>query len=80
MMILSLWARRRGEDSPELLVAWDEYSVEQNREGFDEECREALRGMGEDLIQERELHIHVPMADIDAAFDSPVLRGSLDES
>ena len=38
MIIHTLWGARHGEATPELM---DEYSLEDNREGFDRECEQA---------------------------------------
>lgn len=38
--------RYEGEHAPEALVCWDEYSVEENGEGFDEACVAARKSNG----------------------------------
>lgn len=56
-VIETLWATRKSVDGgyhpPELLVAWDEFSVDANQEGWFEACTAALASLGGDLDQHR---------------------------
>lgn len=49
MEIQTLWIMRKDADNPELLEAWDEFTIEDNPEGFHEACQRALASAGEDV-------------------------------
>src|SRR4051812_4926221 len=71
MIVESLWITRRPESgftAPELLVAWDEVSLDENMEGYQEECEKALAACKSDVDQVRYIQINVPDAQLDAAF------------
>lgn len=61
MDISTLWIKRKGcEDSPaELVVAWDEYSIEENWDGWASACKKALDAIGDDLSSRRFLNLKV---------------------
>lgn len=46
-------------DNPELLVAWDEYSIDNNNEGFTEECDKALKAVGDDILNKAYVTVNV---------------------
>lgn len=48
-------------DSPELLHAWDEYSIDSNPEGFDTTRTDALTSYGDDVDQVVDVVLEVPM-------------------
>lgn len=75
MIIETLWIKRQYEDTPELLVAWDEFSVDENPEGFAEDCASALLKIGDDLAASRQIQISVLTTSIDAAFVPSVVTG-----
>lgn len=56
MILHTLWGTRKGEADPELMVAWDEYSVDGNRQGFAEDCERAIKSWGDDLATHRYIH------------------------
>jgi hypothetical protein len=49
--IKTLFAWRKGEDSPELLLAWDEYDVDGNYAGWADAKAAALAAMGNDISE-----------------------------
>jgi len=49
---------------PELLIAWDEYSIDENREGWDEECCDALSACGDDVEVSRVIEVEVDVAKV----------------
>lgn len=59
MRILSLWITRKDDDWPELLVAWDETSAEENPEGWEADCENALLRVGDDIKDQRFLTIDI---------------------
>lgn len=61
MDVAMLWILRKGyEDSaPELLAAWDGYSIEQNFEGWQKACDDALKAVGSDVASKRFINVHV---------------------
>src|SRR5690349_13750049 len=74
MLILATFANRKWdpENSTELVVAWDEFSVEGNPDGYDQERDKALASWGDDLLRWVEVEIEVPMDEVDK-----VLGGTL---
>lgn len=74
MIIKSLFITRKGADTPELIEAWDEYTIDGYPEGFDEACDKALASIGSDLVQWRIIDIEVPYNAVEAAFQ-PVKIG-----
>lgn len=75
--IVSVWGERRGYEgeTPELMVAWDENSVDENPVGFATACAKEAESWGEDLMQQRTIIIAVPADMIEAAFRGPVVQG-----
>jgi len=55
MKVHTLWITRKSdrEFNPELVNAWDEYSVEGNYEGWQKSCKDALSKVGDDLSDSR---------------------------
>jgi hypothetical protein len=53
---------------PELVAAWDGYSIEANYEGWKADCTKALEAVGNDLSASRYLNISVPDSVIDEEF------------
>lgn len=49
---------------PELITAWDEYSVDENREGFVEECEEQLDACQDDVSVSRIIDVEVDVGRI----------------
>ena len=70
VMIKTLWFWRKGETSPELLVAWDEYTVDQNPDGFAVACHKAYEEVrAEDVGNgSRRIEIHAEWNPIERAF------------
>jgi hypothetical protein len=70
--VVSLWATRKSIDAgmhpPELLVAWDEYTIDENFEGWHSACMAALSAMGGDLDQHRYITLRVPEDVLEEAF------------
>ena len=82
MKIHTLWGERKGfeGDAPELMVAWDECSIESNPDGFEDACREARTSWGSELVQERCIHIEVPESVIFDAFEPITTTGTAEVS
>lgn len=61
----TLWGqykqRYQGEHAPELLLAWDEYTVEANHEGWTTAVDEALQRYRGDIVDHGFLNIEVPL-------------------
>lgn len=74
--IVSLWATRKSIDAgfhpPELLLAWDEWSIDENAEQWFGDCQKALKAMGDDLDQYRYITIKVSDSVFDRAFFATV--------
>jgi hypothetical protein len=70
MKIYTLWITRTysPEDAPEMIEAWDEYSADDNYEGYRESFEKAKASIGSDLAQWREITLTVPLNDIEGQF------------
>lgn len=76
MIIRTLWIVRKHEDClPELVEAWDEFSIDENYEGWVEACKAAVTSIGDDLAEERVLDISIPYDKLLDAFTAPVVKG-----
>jgi hypothetical protein len=79
MIIKTLWGERKGYEgqAPELMIAWDEYSLEQNYEGFEQQCQQAIESWGDELVQWRIIEVAVADAPIFKAFEPTAIAGSV---
>jgi hypothetical protein len=78
MRIHTVWGQRVGtENEPELMVAWDEFSVDANPEGFREDVEKALQSWGSDLETHRYIDIRLPDKVINEAFWAPVVEAEV---
>jgi hypothetical protein len=70
MKVLTLWGVRRGFEAemPELMEAWDEVSIDNWAEGWDEACDKARQSWGDDLVAWRVIELEVPSTAVLAAF------------
>lgn len=68
-------------EPPELVLAWDEYSVSEMPEEFQDACRRALESVnrdgGDPLDQSRVLEIKIDEAKLEEAFRTVPLEGAL---
>lgn len=78
--IVSVWGERRGYEGevPELMVAWDQNSIDENPDGFEGACAEEAESWGDDLVQQRRIVIAVPAHLILGAFAAPVDAAPVD--
>jgi len=79
MDIYTLWGIRRGfeNDAPELMVAWDEYGVENNNDGYEAAKAKEIALWGDELVASREIRVLVDINDIDAAFRISTIKGEV---
>lgn len=63
MKLVCLFAKRYGEDTPELLTAWDEFSIDENRQGFYDDINKQL-DMCSDIECHNTVEIEVDMDEI----------------
>lgn len=75
IQIHTLWGTRKGyeNDAPELMVAWDEYAVAANPDGFVFACQAERDAWGDDLVAERAILIDVPRDQIINASEPPAI-------
>lgn len=65
MRLLCVFALRKDvEDTPELLLAWDEFCADSNYEGFEQERERVIRACGDDLAAVGDIEIEVDMGKI----------------
>lgn len=74
MKIHTLWGWRKNEDTPELMVAWDEISVDGWHEGFDEAIKHEIECWGSDLYAHRFIDLEVDLDEVAKAFQTPQLN------
>lgn len=76
MKVMTMWGVRRGfeEDMPELMEAWDEYSIDNWVEGWEEACDKARTSWGDDLVAWRILELDVDNASVLAAFAPKTIK------
>jgi hypothetical protein len=77
MIIETFWGWRKGEDSPELLVAWDEYTVDGYPEGYEAAVEEALKGAGDEMVEVRRIQLSVNYTQITSQFEVPTLHAKV---
>lgn len=75
--VQTLWAWREGEDNPELLSAWDEFSIDDNHEGFREDFEKHRAAVGEKGVEFRELEVLLNIDEIKGSFGRGVLFGGV---
>lgn len=76
MKIYTLWGKRP-DDTTELMVAWDEYCVDGNPEGFEEALAEARKSWGSDLVDDRPLAIEIPDEAVERLFEHKVVKAKM---
>jgi hypothetical protein len=76
-----LWGQRKvnypGEYAPELMIAWDEYCLDSNWDGWEEDKARAIREWGDDLVESREMVVTISDDAIDALFAVPVVTATV---
>jgi hypothetical protein len=77
MIISTLWGLRKGERMPELMEAWDEYSVDSYSDGWVKACEKAIASWGDDLVEYREINVSVDVDQIELAFYAPTVPGDV---
>ena len=78
MIIRTLWITRKSEEAPpELIEAWDEWSIEDNFEGWTRACEEALERIGNDVDQFRYIDIDLG-SQIESRFLTEVAVGKVE--
>ncbi len=64
--------------APEALVVWDEYCVEENPEGFEAACAEAIKSVGDDLLAHKVVRFRVSQPKIrELLLETPVIEAKL---
>jgi len=76
MIIHTFWVLHDGE-TPECIVAWDEYSIEVNPEGWERDKKNVLNSYGMKTEDAREIRIKVDDYDILAAFRNEPITGEV---
>lgn len=70
--VVTLWITRKSVDAgmhpPEMVNAWDEYSIDEYVEGWLESCQQALAAVGSDLDQFRYITLRVDESVVHDAF------------
>jgi hypothetical protein len=73
--IRMLWGKRPeaypGEYAPELMLAWDEYCLDDNEAGYQEAKAAAIKSWGSDFVQGQEIVISIPDDALNRAFEFP---------
>ena len=77
MTIETFWALRKGERTPELLTAWDEFTIDQNPQGWEDDKRRGAEAIGDDAAGFRSITLVVLASDIADAFTPPRVRADV---
>lgn len=79
--IRTLWITRKSIDAgfhpPELIAAWDEWSIDENPSGWQDACKEALESLGSDLAAHRYIDIKLDDETLDRAFWPVEINGEV---
>lgn len=75
MIIETLWIKRKyGNTPPELVAAWDEFSIDENPQGWQDACTKALDSIGDDLAEHRYIQIR---ANVSSVWAVPTVEGEI---
>lgn len=67
-----------GQNAPELLLAWDEYCIEENPEGWETEVQSLIEHLGKEMTAMRIVDIEVDSKRLrDALVKTPELRAQI---
>lgn len=79
MIIKCLFITRKSEPNnmPELILAWDEYTMEGNPGGFERECRHQLSGWEDEIEAKRIVNIEIEDDIIEGLFTVPVIEATV---
>lgn len=78
MILHCLFICRKGQESnPELLLAWDEYSVDENVEGFEQARTEALKSCQSEIAVTSMVYVEVPDQELLDAIHPATLKGKV---
>ena len=79
MFIRTLWGLRKGETTPELLLAWDEFCVDENFDGWDAAAEEICKKYASTMQTMREVNVGVDMRSLDKILsDTPHIDGTIE--
>lgn len=68
------------EHAPEARIVWDEFSVDENPQGFEEACAKDLKEVGDDIQAHRVIPVNVPQAEIRRLLlTTPTVQGKIVE-
>lgn len=78
MRIYSVWGvRKYFPNEPELMLAWDEFSVDSNPEGYEAAVKQAIESWGDDLLAHRVIEIEVFDLAVLQAFKPAKIKGGV---
>lgn len=73
MIVVATFANRKYDPEViELVCAWDEYSVDSNPKGWEEDRAKSLASWGDELLRAVDVEINVPMSQVEAALNPAV--------
>lgn len=70
IVIKTLWGLRRNEETPELMEAWDEFSVDENFPGWNDACEAAISSWGSHLYAHRYIDLLINVDQVTTHFDA----------
>lgn len=77
MVIHCLFIVRSKKCGPELLVAWDEFSVDENFEGWEEDCHETLTSLQGEYTHQTYVDIELQDSDLEEKLYGSELQGKV---
>jgi hypothetical protein len=62
---------------PELMEAWDEFSIDYYPDGWSDVCEAAIKSWGDDLVAHRYIRIAVDLEKVQDAFAPATVEGQV---
>ncbi len=75
--IKCLFGLREGIEMPELMVAWDEHSVDANYQGFLDDIEKSKKSWGDELVESRLIAVDINEDELVAMFEEKDLSGKI---
>jgi len=78
MKIECLFIVREEAEGPELIAAWDEYSISENPKGWESECNDVLRALNGAYLRHRYVTVSISDPKLAEALSNAEIPGKLE--
>lgn len=75
--IKCLFGMRKGIEVPELMVAWDEHSIDANPQGFYDDIEKSKKSWGDELVTSRLISVDINEDELVAMFEEKSISGKI---